>query len=57
MIDFHPEKHTDKEKHAQLLERLKALSYIEGEVTLASGKKSDFYIDCRQTSLHPEGRR
>ena len=55
MIDFHPENHTDSSKRSRLLEHLKALSYIEGEVTLASGKKSDFYIDCRQTSLHPEG--
>lgn len=30
-------------------------SYIEGEVTLSSGKKSDYYFDCRQTALHPEG--
>lgn len=30
-------------------------SYMEGEFTLASGKKSDYYFDCRQTSLHPEG--
>lgn len=30
-------------------------SYMEGDFTLASGKKSDYYFDCRQTSLHPEG--
>jgi len=30
-------------------------SYIEGEVTLTSGKKSDYYFDCKQTALHPEG--
>ncbi|RJO65920.1 MAG: orotate phosphoribosyltransferase [Myxococcales bacterium] len=40
---------------ARLLELLKRKSYVEGEVTLASGKKSDFYIDCRQTSLDAEG--
>lgn len=34
-----------------LLER----SYREGEFTLASGRKSDYYFDCRQTALHPEG--
>ena len=28
-------------------------SYMEGDFTLASGKKSDYYFDCRQTSLHP----
>jgi len=26
-----------------------------GEFTLSSGKKSDFYVDCRKISLHPEG--
>ncbi len=46
---------TDEKDRARLLELLKVKSYIEGEVTLASGKKSNFYIDCRQTSLDPEG--
>jgi len=26
-----------------------------GEFTLASGKKSNFYVDCRKVTLHPEG--
>jgi orotate phosphoribosyltransferase len=26
-----------------------------GEFTLSSGKKSDFYVDCRKISLHPQG--
>lgn len=43
---------TDKEK---LLSILKVLSYKEGTFTLKSGRESDFYIDCRLTSLHPEG--
>lgn len=30
-------------------------SYMEGDFTLTSGKKSDYYFDCRQSSLHPEG--
>ena len=30
-------------------------SYKEGSFTLASGKKSEYYFDCRQTALHPEG--
>ncbi len=34
-----------------LLER----SYKEGNFTLASGRRSDYYFDCRQTALHPEG--
>jgi orotate phosphoribosyltransferase len=40
---------------ARLLELLRRLSYREGEVTLASGKTSSFYIDCRQTALTAEG--
>ena len=34
---------------------LLALSYKEGDFTLTSGKKSDYYFDCKQTALHPEG--
>ena len=30
-------------------------SYMEGDFTLSSGRKSDYYFDCRQTSLDPEG--
>lgn len=30
-------------------------SYEDREVVLASGKKSNYYLDGRQTSLHPEG--
>jgi len=26
-----------------------------GEFTLSSGKKSNFYIDCRKVTLHPQG--
>ena len=40
---------------ARLLELLKTLSWQPGEFILASGRKSDFYIDCRQTALHAEG--
>ncbi len=40
-------------------ERLKKIllekSYREGTFTLTSGKKSDFYIDCKQTTLSAEG--
>ncbi len=39
----------------RLLKILKELSYEEGEFTLASGKKSNFYIDCKETTLNPEG--
>ncbi|WP_456324649.1 orotate phosphoribosyltransferase [Desulfonauticus submarinus] len=30
-------------------------SYKEGNFVLTSGKKSDYYFDCKQTALHPEG--
>ena len=42
-------------KRQRLLEILKEKSYERREVTLASGKKSDFYIDCKQTTLDAEG--
>jgi orotate phosphoribosyltransferase len=43
-------------EHRKRLARiLMERSYLEGDFTLASGRKSDYYFDCRQTSLHPEG--
>jgi orotate phosphoribosyltransferase len=39
----------------RLLTLLKWLSFEEREVTLASGLKSNFYIDCKQTVLTAEG--
>ena len=42
-------------QRARLLELLKRLSYESREVTLASGRKSNFYIDCKQTVLTAEG--
>ena len=42
-------------QRARLLELLKQLSYEEREVTLASGRKSNFYIDCKQAVLTAEG--
>src|SRR5665213_1313587 len=32
-------------------------SFKLGDFTLASGQKSDYYIDCRTTTLHAEGGR
>lgn len=40
---------------SSLLKIIQEKSYEKKDVILASGKKSDFYIDCRQTTLHPEG--
>ena len=39
----------------QLLNLLAANSFRLGEFTLASGRKSDYYIDCRTTTLHAQG--
>jgi len=40
---------------ARLLELLRTRAFQEREVTLSSGLKSNFYIDCKQVSLHAEG--
>jgi orotate phosphoribosyltransferase len=45
------------ENKAALLHLLATLSFKLGDFTLASGKKSDYYIDCRITTLHAEGGR
>jgi orotate phosphoribosyltransferase len=48
----HPSLEPQRER---LLSLLRELAFQEREVTLASGRKSNFYIDCKQVSLHPEG--
>jgi orotate phosphoribosyltransferase len=40
-----------------LLDLIATHSFKLGDFTLASGKKSDYYIDCRITTLHAEGGR
>ena len=40
-----------------LLDLIAALSFKLGDFTLASGQRSDYYIDCRTTTLHAEGGR
>lgn len=40
-----------------LLDLIATLSFRLGEFTLASGQRSDYYIDCRTTTLHAEGGR
>jgi len=44
-----------EERKGRLLALLKRLSYEQREVTLASGLKSNFYIDCKQAVLTAEG--
>jgi orotate phosphoribosyltransferase len=42
-------------QHQRLLDLLRTLAFQEREVTLSSGLKSNFYIDCKQVSLDAEG--
>ncbi|HET9989487.1 MAG TPA: phosphoribosyltransferase family protein [Kofleriaceae bacterium] len=42
-------------RRARLLELLRTRSFQEREVTLSSGLKSNFYIDCKQVSFDAEG--
>jgi orotate phosphoribosyltransferase len=46
---------TTARARARLLELLTLLAYEEREVILASGKPSNFYIDCKQAVLTAEG--
>jgi orotate phosphoribosyltransferase len=39
----------------RLKELLRRKSVVRGKFTLASGKTSDYYIDCKLTTLDPEG--
>jgi orotate phosphoribosyltransferase len=47
------------QNHGQNQKRLRQIlrekSYREGKFTLASGKESSFYLDVKETALHPEG--
>lgn len=42
-----------KEELKKLLKETGAVK--TGEFTLSSGKKSNFYVDCRKVTLHPQG--
>jgi orotate phosphoribosyltransferase len=42
-------------QRARLRDLLRELAYAERDVVLSSGKRSTFYIDCKQVSLHAEG--
>lgn len=42
-------------ERAELMKIIRELSYEEREVTLASGRKSNFYFDGKQTTLHARG--
>ncbi len=44
-----------EEARARLLDLIIEVSFERKEVTLASGRKSNFYLDLRQTLMRPEG--
>lgn len=44
-----------RELRNELAVLLMAKSYMEKDVVLTSGKRSNYYFDCRQTALHPRG--
>ena len=43
------------DSRAHLISLLATRSARRGSFTLASGRQSDLYIDCRPTTMHPEG--
>jgi orotate phosphoribosyltransferase len=47
----------DRSSRAALLDLLARLSFRLGDFQLSSGTRSDYYIDCRTTTLHAEGGR
>ncbi len=44
-----------KQERQELMDIVREISYEEREVTLASGRKSNFYFDGKQTALHARG--
>src|SRR5688500_14921078 len=43
------------DQRTRLLDLIAQRSARRGTFTLSSGKQSDLYIDCRLTTMHPEG--
>lgn len=56
-IEVHQEVHQEvlQSQRNRLLALLADRSWKRGPVVLASGRTSDFYLDCKQTALHAEG--
>ena len=44
-----------EQEREELMQIIRELSYEQRNVTLASGRKSNFYFDGKQTTLHPRG--
>jgi orotate phosphoribosyltransferase len=53
----HLESELMTDHRSSLLHLLSRISFKLGDFTLSSGGKSDYYIDCRTTTLHAEGGR
>ena len=49
------ERHHRGWQRARLADIIRARSFGRGEITLASGRKSDFYFNLKPTMLDPEG--
>jgi orotate phosphoribosyltransferase len=47
--------HASSDYRRRLADLLRTLSLVRGDFTLSSGKKSSYYLDCKLTTLHPEG--
>ena len=43
------------ETHEELAEIIRTNSLRRGDFVLSSGKKANYYLDCRMTTLHPRG--
>src|SRR6266481_4371158 len=52
LIPFPPHKICARSRALNLI---KERSFFRGEITLASGRKSDFYFDLKPTMFNPEG--
>jgi len=50
-----PENAVFTHQRARLLELLTELAFEQREVVLSSGLRSNFYVDCKQATLHAEG--
>src|SRR6266536_4857557 len=46
---------TFEESRRQLLELLRSKSVFHGNFTLSSGARSNYYVDCKLTTLDPKG--
>ena len=46
---------SDEQARTELMDLLRTKSIFHGDFTLASGAKSNYYFDCRLTTLDPKG--